>query len=142
MTKSSSSRQVCTHAHPHPLFSSLLFPCCLFFLYFFSFLLLFHVPILPLPLHLYLFTAGCFELSCLHLSKYFNLTHDYILFGNKFLPREALIQLPETYEIRLILSVFDFVRSIAELELTETELGLYSAYTLLNPGKHKDEKAA
>lgn len=38
-------------------------------------------------------------------------------------------------EKRLITEVYDFAKSIAELQLTESELALYSALVLLQPGK-------
>lgn len=38
-------------------------------------------------------------------------------------------------EKRLINEVYDFAKSIAELQLTESELALYSALVLLQPGK-------
>lgn len=38
-------------------------------------------------------------------------------------------------EKRLISEVYDFAKSIAELHLTESELALYSALVLLQPGK-------
>lgn len=38
-------------------------------------------------------------------------------------------------EKRLINEVYDFAKSIAELQLSESELALYSALVLLQPGK-------
>lgn len=38
-------------------------------------------------------------------------------------------------EKRLVTEVYDFARSIAELQLTESELALYSALVLLQPGE-------
>ena len=38
-------------------------------------------------------------------------------------------------EKRLITEVYDFAKSISELRLTESELALYSALVLLQPGK-------
>lgn len=42
-------------------------------------------------------------------------------------------------EKRLITEVYDFAKSIAELQLTESELALYSALVLLRPGKFQSE---
>ena len=40
-----------------------------------------------------------------------------------------------TCEMKLVSQIFEFVRGIAELDLTETALALYSAYILLQHGK-------
>ena len=40
-------------------------------------------------------------------------------------------------EKRLITEVYDFAKSIAELQLTESELALFSALVLLQPGKYR-----
>lgn len=41
----------------------------------------------------------------------------------------------ETVEMKLVNNVFEFAKTIAELKLTDTELGLYSALVLLQAGK-------
>ena len=41
----------------------------------------------------------------------------------------------DTTEIRLVTNAFKFAKSIAEMKLTDGELALFSAYTLLSPGK-------
>lgn len=41
----------------------------------------------------------------------------------------------EECEKKLVTAAFSFAKSIAELKLTENELGLFSAVALLNPGK-------
>ena len=46
-----------------------------------------------------------------------------------------LLFLGNTCEMKLVSQIFEFVRGIAELELTETALALYSAYILLQHGK-------
>lgn len=43
-------------------------------------------------------------------------------------------------EKRLINEIYDFAKSIAELQLTESELALYSALVLLQPGKSEPPK--
>lgn len=44
-------------------------------------------------------------------------------------------QTADATEKRLINEVYDFAKSIAELQLTESELALYSALVLLQPGE-------
>ena len=45
-----------------------------------------------------------------------------------------------TCEMKLVSQIFEFVRGIAELDLTETALALYSAYILLQHGKFYSQR--
>lgn len=47
----------------------------------------------------------------------------------------TLPSIADATEKRLITEVYEFAKSIAELQLTESELALYSALVLLQPGK-------
>lgn len=38
--------------------------------------------------------------------------------------------------MKLVSSIFDVVRALAELKLTDNQLALYSAFVLLSPGSH------
>ena len=80
-----------------------------------------------------LIKAAAFELSCLFLSRFFNLSQDQIVFRTKIVPRNVLPISPETREIQLANLLFNSIQSLAQLELTETEMGLFSAYILFNP---------
>lgn len=51
------------------------------------------------------------------------------------LPPEAFLTADST-EMKLVSSIFDVVRAVAELKLTDTMLALYSAFVLLSPGNH------
>jgi len=83
-----------------------------------------------------LLKSGCFELSCLRMSRYFDVATECVLFGDICLSKEAFI-LPSSdhVEKRLVNMAFEFAKEIAELRLTELELGLFSAYTLFNPAR-------
>lgn len=87
------------------------------------------------------------------MSRYFDVATECVLFGDMCLSKEAFI-LPSSgmlidsivifnpnhvshtdhVEKRLVNLAFEFAKEIAELRLTELELGLFSAYTLFNPG--------
>ncbi|EEC11492.1 hormone receptor hr3, putative [Ixodes scapularis] len=81
-----------------------------------------------------LLKAGSFELCVLRMSRYFDVPTGLVLYNDSLLPMDAFIT-QETLEIKLVNNAFNFVRSIAEMKLTETELALYSAYVLLAPDR-------
>ncbi|KAH6930833.1 hypothetical protein HPB50_019711 [Hyalomma asiaticum] len=81
-----------------------------------------------------LLKAGSFELCILRMSRYFDVPTGSVLYNDSLLPMDAFIT-QETQEIKLVNNAFNFVRSIAEMKLTETELALYSAYVLLAPDR-------
>jgi nuclear receptor subfamily 1 group F protein 4 len=76
---------------------------------------------------------GSFELACLRMSRYFDVNTQAVLFGDAVLPAQAFIT-ADTVEMNLVKSCFEFAQEIAELKLTDTELGLFSAFILLSPG--------
>ena len=108
-------------------------------------------------LSLSLLPSGSFELSCLRMSRYYHLSHDGVLFGDSLLTREAFMRentgesgcclsacadprsVAAECERKLVGSAFSLAKSVAELKLTENELGLFSAIALLNPGESEGE---
>ena len=50
------------------------------------------------------------------------------------LPMEAFLTTGDTSEMRLVTQIFEFAKSIAEMQLSEMALSLYSAYILLQEG--------
>lgn len=77
-----------------------------------------------------LLKAGSFELSCLRMSRYYNLDTGQVLLGDTMMPMDAFMT-SETTEVKLVTNAFDFAKSIAEMKLTEGELALFSAYVLI-----------
>jgi len=78
-----------------------------------------------------LLKAGSFELALLRMSRYYSVSRRSVLFGDTMMPMEAFMTSSNTLEMMLVQQIFEFVRSISELELSETALALYSAYILL-----------
>ncbi|RWS15127.1 putative nuclear hormone receptor HR3-like protein [Dinothrombium tinctorium] len=88
-----------------------------------------------------LLKTGSFELSCLRMSRYIDTNTQQILFGDcqnphslTLMPKEAFMT-PDTSEMKLVTSVFDFAKCIAEMKLSEVQLALFSAYVLLSPDR-------
>ena len=77
---------------------------------------------------------GSFELAVLRMSRYYDLTQNAVLFGDTMLPVAGFLT-PDTVEVKLVTSVFDFAKALAELKLTEIQLALYSAFVLLSSGE-------
>ena len=69
------------------------------------------------------------------MSRYYSVEKKAVLFMDMMLPVEAFMGTGHSAEMKLVSQIFDFVRSLAELELSETALALYSAYILLQHGK-------
>ncbi|KAK4029620.1 probable nuclear hormone receptor HR3 isoform X2 [Daphnia magna] len=78
-----------------------------------------------------LLKTGSFELAVLRMSRYYDLSQNAVLFGDTLLPVEAFLT-PDSVEAKLVSSVFDFAKSLAELKLSEIQLALYSAFVLLS----------
>jgi len=81
-----------------------------------------------------LLKAGSFELAVLRMSRYYDVNQNCVVYGDTLLPMEAFLT-TESAEMRLVNNVFEFSKTIAELKLTDTELGLYSALVLLQPDR-------
>lgn len=87
-----------------------------------------------------LLKAGSFELAVLRMSRYFDMSSNHVLFVGDhtqlleksfMLPMEAFTTTGNTEEMTLVTQIFDTVKTIAELKLSEVALSLYSAYVLL-----------
>lgn len=89
---------------------------------------------LPQEDQIVLLKSGSFELSILRMSRYYDLNTNSVMYGETFLPLDAFFT-TENLEVKLVNSVFEFAKSIAELKLSETELALYSAFVLLAPDR-------
>lgn len=72
-------------------------------------------------------------MAVLRMSRYYDLSQNAVLFGDTLLPVEAFLT-PDSVEAKLVSSVFDFAKSLAELKLSEIQLALYSAFVLLSSG--------
>ncbi|RWS31307.1 putative nuclear hormone receptor HR3-like protein [Leptotrombidium deliense] len=87
-----------------------------------------------------LLKTGSFELSCLRMSRYVDLSTGQVVFVEiktgvgGLMPMDAFIT-NDTIEMKLVTSVFEFAKCIAEVKLTEIELALFSAYVLLSPDR-------
>ncbi|XP_014245665.1 probable nuclear hormone receptor HR3 isoform X8 [Cimex lectularius] len=78
-----------------------------------------------------LLKAGSFELAILRMSRYFDLSSGWVLYGDTMLPQDAFYT-TDTAEMKLVTLAFEVSSGVAELKLTETELALYSACVLLS----------
>ncbi|XP_060536292.1 probable nuclear hormone receptor HR3 isoform X5 [Cylas formicarius] len=81
-----------------------------------------------------LLKAGSFELAIIRMSRYLDLSHNFVLYGDTMLPQDAFLT-SDTAEMKLVTCIFEVSKSLAELKLTETELALYSACVLLSPDR-------
>lgn len=81
--------------------------------------------------------AGSFELAVLRMTRYYDVNQNCVVYGDTLLPMDAFLT-TETVEMKLVNNVFEFAKTIAELKLTDTELGLYSALVLLQAGKEQE----
>lgn len=81
-----------------------------------------------------LLKTGSFELAIVRMSRLMDLSTNSVLYGDVVLPQEAFYT-SDNSEMKLVACIFETVRSIAELKLTETELALYQSLVLLWPGK-------
>ena len=78
--------------------------------------------------------AGAFELAVIRMSRYLDVTQNCVLYGDTMLPQDAFYT-TDTAEMKLVSCVFEIAGTFAALKLTDTELALFSAAVLLNPGK-------
>ncbi|KAL1455439.1 hypothetical protein WDU94_009530 [Cyamophila willieti] len=83
-----------------------------------------------------LLKTGSFELALLRISRYYDLSQNSILYEDVLISQDIFYgQNRTSIEMKLIFLIFDVVRAIAELKLTETELALFSAMVLLSPDR-------
>ena len=73
-------------------------------------------------------------MAVLRMSRYFDTSQNAVLFVDTMLPMEAFMTTGDTAEMKLVNQIFKFVKEIAEMDLDEVILALYSAYILLQEG--------
>jgi len=78
-----------------------------------------------------LLKRAAFEISIIRMSRYFDLSQNAVLFGDMMLPMDAFMTTRNTEEMNLVTQIFEFAKSLAEMQLSEMVLALYSAYVLL-----------
>ena len=87
-----------------------------------------------------LFVSAAFEISIIRMSRYFDLSQNAVLFGDMMLPMDAFMTTRNTEEMNLVTQIFEFAKSLAEMQLSEMVLALYSAYVLLQEGKQSSRE--
>ena len=70
----------------------------------------------------------------IRMSRYFDVKQNAVLFFDTMLPMDAFLTTGDSAEMNLVNQIFDFVKSLAEVQLSETALALFSAYILLQEG--------
>uniref|UniRef100_A0A2C9K1K7 Nuclear hormone receptor HR3 n=1 Tax=Biomphalaria glabrata TaxID=6526 RepID=A0A2C9K1K7_BIOGL len=78
-----------------------------------------------------LLKAGSFELALMQLCRVFDAATNRVVFGNMFLPLEAFANLTDE-EFHLMSAIFDFVKNIQLLHITESEMAMLSALILIS----------
>ncbi|CAG5114455.1 unnamed protein product [Candidula unifasciata] len=78
-----------------------------------------------------LLKAGSFELALMQLCRVFDAESNRVIFGNMFLPLEAFATLTDE-EFHLMSAIFDFVKNIQRLNITESEMAMLSALILIS----------
>ena len=67
------------------------------------------------------------------MTRCFDARQSVVLYGDTVMRMDYFLT-GDTTEMRLVQEVFELVRGLCELKLTEAELALFSAYCLLSPG--------
>ncbi len=66
------------------------------------------------------------------MSRYYDVSQKAVLFLDcGMLPMEAFMTTGDTTEMELVSQIFDFAKSLAEMQLSEVQLALYSALILM-----------
>ncbi|XP_067653486.1 probable nuclear hormone receptor HR3 isoform X4 [Haliotis asinina] len=78
-----------------------------------------------------LLKAGSFELALMQVCRVYDSASDSVIFGNNFVPLDAFSVLSEEESI-LMRSIFEFVKIIQNLKITDSELALLSALILIS----------
>ncbi|XP_043201336.1 probable nuclear hormone receptor HR3 isoform X4 [Amphibalanus amphitrite] len=81
-----------------------------------------------------LLKGGAFELTVIRMLRYYDLSQDVVLYGDTPLKQDAFL-LGDTTEMKLVHDVWEMVRSLAELRLSETEQALFAACCLFAPDR-------
>ncbi|XP_046575850.1 probable nuclear hormone receptor HR3 isoform X1 [Haliotis rubra] len=78
-----------------------------------------------------LLKAGSFELALMQVCRVYDSASDSVIFGNNFVPLDAFSVLSAEESI-LMRSIFEFVKIIQDLKITDSELALLSALILIS----------
>lgn len=81
-----------------------------------------------------LLKAGAFELTVLRMTRCYDMRTSAVLYGDTMM-RMDFFMTGDTTEMKLIQEVFELVKELCELKLTEAELALFSTYCLLSPDR-------
>lgn len=81
-----------------------------------------------------LLKAGSFELALLRCTQVYNSQNDSVVFGDKYVPLGALSAFNDE-EKQLQNQIFDLVKTIQAIGLTEGEIALFSATLLVRPDR-------
>ena len=84
-----------------------------------------------------LLKGGVFELAVIRMSRYFDCSQKAVLFLDCMLPMDAFMNTRDTTEMKLVSQIFDYAKSLAEMQLSEVAIALYSAYILLQEGEQR-----
>lgn len=88
---------------------------------------------LPQDDKIILLKTGSFELCCLQISRCYDLQSRRVIFKNRSMALQDFLT-DDSVENRLVTKAFNLAESIAQMELREEELALFSAFILLSPG--------
>uniref|UniRef100_A0A336KVR0 Probable nuclear hormone receptor HR3 n=1 Tax=Culicoides sonorensis TaxID=179676 RepID=A0A336KVR0_CULSO len=82
-----------------------------------------------------LLKTGSFELAIIRMSRLMDLSQNCVLYGDVMLSPDAFYT-SDSFEMKLVASIFETAKGIAVLKLTETELALYQSLVLLWPERN------
>jgi nuclear receptor subfamily 1 group F protein 4 len=84
-----------------------------------------------------LLKSGSFEVAVLRISRCYDPSHNIVLFGTDFVPIDAFQMTSDvdSEEFQFITKIFEFVKSLIDLGLTESELALFCAAALMSPDR-------
>ncbi|XP_055337487.1 probable nuclear hormone receptor HR3 isoform X2 [Paramacrobiotus metropolitanus] len=82
-----------------------------------------------------LLKSGGFEVAVLRVSRYYDPTANIVLYGDTFVPIEIFHHSAEGAEFQFVTKIFEFAKSIIDMNLTESELALFSAAVLMSPDR-------
>ncbi|XP_074605101.1 nuclear hormone receptor 3 ROR-beta [Brevipalpus obovatus] len=89
---------------------------------------------LPQDDKIILLKTGSFELCCLQISRCYDLQSRRVIFNNRSMALQDFLT-DDEIENRLVTKAFNLAESIAQMELKEEELALFSAFILLSPDR-------
>ncbi|KAH3707084.1 probable nuclear hormone receptor HR3 [Dreissena polymorpha] len=81
-----------------------------------------------------LLKAGSFELALLRCTNVYDAASDSVVFGDRYVPLKAFANLTEE-EILLQNQIFDLVKTLQQIDLTEPEMALFGATLLVRPDR-------